>query len=427
MREKSSGLSWNKKSALFLISQSITLFGSTLVQMAIIWFVALSTASGVWVSAFTVCAYLPQFLISFLGGALADRFDKKKLIIGADLVIAIATLILFFAFPYITNNNALLGVILGVSVIRSIGAGIQMPTVNATIPILVPPEKLMKFNGINATMQSVVQFSAPAVAGLVLTFSSLRWVFLIDIATAIIGIVLLILIFFPNQEKNENSSLWKDMKVGLKYTFSDKFLGKLLITFGIFIFLCVPAGFLASLFVTRVYGDTYWYLTAVEVIGFIGMMAGGVIMTAWGGFKNRVKTLFLGLVSFGVLATLMGIIPNFIVYLVLMSLYGIALTMVQTATTTMIQEKSEPSKIGSVFGVMGAFYSGFLPLGMLAFGPLADLIDLRWIMVGSGAMLIILAITVILSKKFRYTINQDNQENIQLDEKIDQKDIMIEE
>ena len=126
-------------------------------------------------------------------------------------------------------------------------------------------------------------------------------------------------------------------------------------------------------------------------------------MTSWGGFKNRVKTLYVGIIAFGILAIGMGVIPNFIVYLILMFLYGIALTMVQTATTTMIQEKSEPSKMGSVFGVMSAFYSGFLPLGMLAFGPLADLIDLRWIMTGSGILLIFLSLTVLLNKTFRYS------------------------
>ncbi|MGN1096390.1 MAG: MFS transporter [Christensenellales bacterium] len=410
MKEKLLAMSREKKSVLFLISQSITLFGSTLVQMAIIWFVAMTTASGVWVSAFTVCAYLPQFLISFTGGILADRYDKKKIIIASDSIIALSTLGLFIAMPYVSNDNAMLGIILGVSVIRSLGAGIQTPTINATIPILVPKEKLMKFNGINSTMQSVVQFAAPAVAGLVLSFSSLRYIFIIDVATAVVGIGMLLFVLFPKQER-KNSSVWGDMKVGLKYSFSDKFLRKLLITFGIFIFLCVPAGFLASLFVSINYGNEYWYLSAVEIVGFVGMLIGGIIMTAWGGFKNRVTTLFAGIVAFGILAIGMGVIPNFIVYLILMFFYGIALTMVQTATTTMIQEKSDPSKTGSVFGVMSALYSGFLPVGMLVFGPLADLINLRWIMAGSGVLLIILSLTVILNKKFRYApITQSENE-----------------
>ena len=75
---------YKKKAALFLTSQGITLFGSSLTQFAIIWYVTMQTSSGVWVSAMTVSAFLPQFLVSFFSGALADRFSRKKLIILSD-------------------------------------------------------------------------------------------------------------------------------------------------------------------------------------------------------------------------------------------------------------------------------------------------------------------------------------------------------
>ena len=75
---------WKSQAILFLVSQCITLFGSTLVQMTIVWYVTILTSSGAWVAAFTVCSYLPQFLISFFVGAWADRYSRKKLIIGAD-------------------------------------------------------------------------------------------------------------------------------------------------------------------------------------------------------------------------------------------------------------------------------------------------------------------------------------------------------
>ena len=83
---------WQKRILLFLTSQCITLFGSTLVQMALVWYATMQTSSGVWVAAFTVCSYLPQFLISFIGGVWADRYHRKKLIIGADLLIAFVTI-----------------------------------------------------------------------------------------------------------------------------------------------------------------------------------------------------------------------------------------------------------------------------------------------------------------------------------------------
>ena len=286
------------------------------------------------------------------------------------------------------------------SVIRSLGAGIQTPAVNAVIPQLVPEDQIMRFNGINATMQSVVQFAAPAAAGALLTISTLSSTLLIDIATAIAGVGLLSAVTIPKQDiPNSEASVWKDMKTGVNYTLSEKLIRKVLTVYGLFIFLCVPAGFLSQLFVTRVYGETYWYLTAVELAGFIGMVAGGLLMSIWGGFRSRITTMSAGLIAFGSLAIGMGLSAHFVLYLALMLLYGIAITMVQTATTTLIQEKAELSMQGRVFGLLGAMYSGFLPVGMAVFGPMADVISLRWIMIGSGIALMVLSVFIGTGKK----------------------------
>ena len=393
---------WKSQAILFLVSQCITLFGSILVQMTIVWYVTILTSSGAWVAAFTVCSYLPQFLISFFAGAWADRYSRKKLIIGADSLIALATFLMVLAFPQITDRTVLLGGLLVMSVIRSLGAGIQTPAVNAVIPQLVPEEQIMRFNGINSTMQSVVQFAAPAAAGALLTVSTLSSTLMIDIATAIVGIGLLSAVMIPRQAlQNEGASVFTDMKIGIKYALSDKLIGKVLTVYGLFIFLCVPAGFLSQLFVSRVYGETYWYLTAVELAGFIGMVAGGLLMSVWGGFKSRVTTMSAGLIAFGSLAIGMGLSKQFALYLVLMIIYGVAITMVQTATTTLIQEKAEISMQGRVFGLLGAMYSGFLPVGMALFGPMADKIALQWIMVGSGIALLALSVFVCTNKEMR--------------------------
>ena len=389
---------WKRKTLLFLASQCITLFGSMIVQMSIIWYVTLKTSSGGWVAAFTICSYLPQFLISFFAGVWADRYNRKKLIVLADGVITIATLIMFLIMPMISSDFVLLSALLVISIVRSIGAGVQTPAVNAVIPHLVPAEYLMKYNGINATIQSIVQFIAPAVAGTVLSIGTFRSTLFIDILTALIGIGLLSCVLLPKQEvSNENISVFSEIKAGIHYSFSDKMIGKILIVYGLFILLSVPAGFMSALLVSRVYGDVYWYLTAVELVGFAGMALGGVLMGMWGGFKSRVKTFAFGLLILSIMTIGMGVSPYFILYLVMMFVYSIALTIIQTATTTIIQEKAEGSMLGRVFGLMGAMYSGFLPVGMAIFGPLADILPLQWIMVGSGIALVL--VTVYLQVK----------------------------
>lgn len=384
---------WKKRTIIFLISQSVTLFGSTLVQMAIIWYVTLNTSSGVWVAAFSVGSYLPEFLVSFWGGVWADRYDRKRLIMGADFVIAMVTLAMILLMSRISEERLLLVALLVMSAIRSLGAGVQTPAVNAVIPQFVPDGQRMRFNGINAAMQAAVRFAAPAVAGALMTVYTLREGLSVDILTAVLGIGILFFVRIPFQKKvKTGTSMMAELKEGILYAFSDRQIGRLLTVYGLFVFLSVPAGFLAGLFVSRVHGDTYGYLTLAELAGFAGMMIGGLLMSIRGVFRNRKAALLWGLTAFGAMAAGMGMAANFLLYLVLMLLYGVALTVVQTAITTLLQEKAEASMQGRVFGLLGSMYSGFLPAGMAIFGTLADRVPLQWIMAGSGMMLIAAAV-----------------------------------
>ncbi|MGN1041088.1 MAG: MFS transporter [Candidatus Fimimonas sp.] len=400
---------YKKKAALFLLSQGVTLFGSSLTQFALIWFVTKQTSSGLWVSAMTVAAFVPQFVISFFSGVWADRHSRKKLIILSDGMIALATLLLAVLLPKIPQGTPVLIALVIVSAIRSVGTGIQTPAVNAAVPQLVPEDKLMQFNGYNATVQSLVQFVAPAVAGAVLSWGTLQAALLVDVATAAVGISVLCAVAIPFEKKENAPSVFAEMKTGLKYAAQEKVVGRLLIVFGAFIFLCVPTGFMSTLFVARYYGDDYWKMTLVEVVGCVGMTLGGLAIGAWGGFKNRMKTLVLGIFAFGVLAVAMGALNNFVVYLALMAFYGVALTAVQTATTTLFQEQCPTEMQGRVFGLFGATYSGFLPLGMVVFGPLADVISLRLLMIISGALLVATSAIIVLDKKF-FLHTQNNAE-----------------
>lgn len=386
---------WRKRIILFFASQCITLFGSQIVQMAIVWYVTLQTNSGAWVAAFSVCSYLPQFFVCFIGGVWADRYNRKYLIIGADALIAAVTLAMMLIMPHITGDSVLLAALLLMSIIRSAGAGIQNPAVHAAIPQLVPEEHLMRYNGINATMQSVVQFGTPAAAAVVLTMGALPTTLLIDIITAFIGISVFCFIPLPNQRAlRETPSILEDVGVGIRYAYSCMTVRKTLLIYGLFIFLTVPAGYLSGLLVSRVFGDTYWYLTAVELVGFGGMMLGGLLMSIWGGFKSRRLTLAAGLWLFGLMAIGMGVSRHFVLYLAFMALYGIALTTVQTTITTVLQENSEASMQGRVFGLMSSLYSSCYPIGMALFGPMANAIPLQGIMFFSGAALLLVAGTV---------------------------------
>lgn len=115
-------------------------------------------------------------------------------------------------------------------------------------------------------------------------------------------------------------------------------------------------------------------------------------MSIWGGFKSRRKTLKIGLFLFGAMAIGMGLSHRFIFYLIFMMWYGIALSLVQTTITTLLQENVKISMQGRVFGFAGSLYCVCYPVGMVIFGLMADKIPLQSIIVGSGIFLILITI-----------------------------------
>ncbi len=391
---------WKSRAALFLISQCVTLFGSTLVQLGIVWYITLKTSSGGYVTLLTLCSFLPQAAMSLFGGAFADRYSKKKLIIIADAAIAVTTLALALIMPYIADDALLYVLILIVSALRSVGAGVQTPAVGAMIPRLVPEEQLMRFNGINSTVQSIIQFAAPAAAGAVMTLGTLNNTLYIDVATAVVGISVLAFIAVPcdiaQAPKAEGEDALSEIKAGVSYAAQTGTLRRALIIYGAFIFLSVPSGFLSALMVSRTFGESYVNLTVVEMVGFIGMVLGGVLLGTWGGFKSKKLTMLLGLALYGAFAVTLGLVTNFYVFAGAMLLMSFAIPIVQTAITTIIQETAQPQMHGRVFGLLGVMYSAFLPIGMALFGPLADVMPLNLLLVITGAALLLLAAAVLL-------------------------------
>lgn len=141
-------LNWKKSITRFLTAQTISLFGSSLVQYAIVWYITLTTSSGKMLTISTLCGFLPQILISLFAGVWIDRYDRKLMIMLSDSVIAVSTLLLAIAF---LSGHKSVWLLFAALVVRSAGTGIQTPAVNAMIPQIVPQTHFMKINGINST------------------------------------------------------------------------------------------------------------------------------------------------------------------------------------------------------------------------------------------------------------------------------------
>ncbi len=385
--------SWKRNMILFLSSQTISLFGSALVQYAIMWHISLATESGVMMTLYIICGFIPTFILSPFAGVWADRFNRKLLIILADALIALATLILAILFLMGHDEIWLLFVM---AAVRALGTGIQTPAVGAILPQIVPTEKLTQVNGINGTLQAIMTFVAPMASAALMTMASLEIIFFIDVITATIAIMTLLLFFkIPAHKKaseKQTTSYFSDFKQGIIYIKQHDFLKSFFLFFAIFFVLMAPASFLTPLQVIRSFGNEVWRLTAIEIAFSVGMMAGGGFIAAWGGFRNKVHTMTLASLLMGACTLALGLVPVFWIYLVFMAVFGLAMPLFNTPTLVLVQERVEESYLGRIFGVFGMISTSMMPVGMLIFGPIADVIRIEWLLIGTGLFILILAL-----------------------------------
>lgn len=384
-------INWKTSVTRFLSAQTISLLGSSIVQYAIIWYITLTTSSGKMLTISTLCGFLPQIFISLFAGVWIDRYERKKLIMLSDSVIAVSTLLLAAAFFMGHENTWFLFAVL---MIRSAGTGIQTPAVNAIIPQIVPEEHLMRINGINSTLSSVMMFLSPVISGSILSFAPLWAALLIDVVTAVIGVGITSTVFVNPQERRDGkgSSGLEEIKGGIFYLKENKFIRGLLIYQITILFLISPSAFLTPLMVSRSFGSEVWRLTASEMTYSLGMVLGGLLIASWGGFREKIKTTLLAGAAYGILMAGLGTAPVFLVYLLCNTMIGVTSPCYNTPLTVTIQEKVPSHLHGRIFSFMQIATSCALPLGMTFFGPLADRVPIRNLLAGAGGAVILVSV-----------------------------------
>lgn len=401
---------WKKNTALFLTSQTLSLFGTMLVQYAIMWHIVLETQSGAMMTIYILVAVLPTFFTSLLGGVWADRYNKKHLINLADGSIALISLAIAISLSTGIDSIALLMI---TACVRALGQGIQQPAVTSLIPFIVPEDKLLKINGLNSSLQSGINLLSPLVSASLMSLAPLQILFLIDVVTAVLAIsILYFLVKVPlmehKTENREKTSHFTDLTDGLKHLKYQKSLLLLVIFSGLNTFFISPF-VLIPLQVTRNFGADLWRLSAVEIGQGVGMIVGGLLVGVWC-FRNKIYAIGASSVIIGILNVSFGLWTNFTPYLVCMVIFGIIWPYFSTPGVTLIQERVAPDYLGRVLSVYTMLGSLAMPFGMLFFGPLADTIDINYIFIGTGAVMMFLGIMYFVSKTLRETGIKDNKE-----------------
>jgi DHA3 family macrolide efflux protein-like MFS transporter len=393
----------NKRNiVLYLASQIVSLFGSSLAQCVVFWYITLETQSGTMMTVAVIAGFLPTFLVSPFAGVWADRYDRKKIIMLADGLIAVATLALVAAFRL---GYGSVWVIIAVMAVRGFGQGIQQPAVSAFLPQLVMPEQLMRVNSINSSAQSAMMLISPALGGVLFTLFPIEVVFAVDVVTAALAIV--ILRFFVKSEKQaisptrEKVSYFGDLRQGISYIRKHPFVGRFFAYMIPLSVLIAPVAILFSLQITQKFGADAWRLSVNDAVFAVGMLMGSVLMMTWGGFKNRATTIAVGCAAMSVGTIAYGLVPTFWLFVAFSVLIGLSMVMFSTPSTVILQEKVDNEYLGRVMSIMSMMMTLGLPVGLLIFGPIADVIGLWLEFVLTGAAMLGITIAFAADRKMR--------------------------
>ena len=317
----------------------------------------------------------------------------------ADGFIALATLALAVSFLFGFRRMELLLIASGV---RSLGAGVQTPAVSAIYPQLVPKKHLTKVQGINQTLGSALTLLSPAIGGLLLGTVGIVGAFFVDVATAALAILVMSRIHVEHPPAvNTKKSVWKDIGVGVSYIWRHKRLCRLIICV-LFSFLFItPAFVLTPLMIERTFGNEVWRLTVNELVWSVSLIISGIFVSVKGKFHNKPRSIAVCIVGFGITFGLLGVSWNFASFLVFMGTAGFFWPVLSTVQSVFVQETVSLDMLGRVFSVIQIIMMGAVPIAILFFGPLADVIRVETLLLISSVLLAIVGFLYGVSERRR--------------------------
>ena len=375
--------------------QAFSLLGSSLVQFALVWWLTKTTGSATVLATATMVAILPGIVIGPIAGTLVDRWKRRWVMVVADGVIALTT-----AWAVFLTWNGLLQPwhVYVIMFVRATAGGFHWPAMQASTSLMVPERLLSRVAGLNQTLYGLMQIAAPPLGALLLSVSSLPVILMIDVVTAAMAIVPLLFIDVPQPSRQEiepgagKPSVLQDLRAGLRYVIRWPGLLLLMIIATAINFLISPAFSLMPILVVKTFQGGAWQLGGLQSAFGIGMLVGGLILSAWGGFRRRIVTSLVGLIGMGAGITVMGLVPPQAFGLAVAAIFvaGLMNPIVNGPVMAVMQATVEPEMQGRVFTLLQSAASAMSPLSLAIAGPVADAFGVQvWYVAGGLACLAI--------------------------------------
>jgi len=320
-------------------------------------------------------SFAPTVLLSPIAGALVDRWNRKLVMILSDLAaglstIAILTLLLLDRLEiwHLYVAGAFSGVF----------GSFQFPAYNAAITTMIPKQHYGRANAMVGMAGSATEVIAPILAGALLVVLGIRGVLVIDIATFVFAILVLLCVVIPQPEETRHGreahgSVWSESLYGFKYMLEHRsFLALILLILGANITLLIGLTVLPPMVLART-GSDELILGAVQTALGIGGVAGGLIMSLWGGPKRKILGVLVGLAGLSLVGeVVIGLGRSTYLWATGAFFVTFFLALLNTSSGAIWQVKVPPDVQGRVFAVRRMVGALGAPVAMLIAGPLAD-------------------------------------------------------
>ena len=410
------------------LGQLVSLIGSGLIGFALSVWVFEQTGQATPFALTALFSILPQILLAPIGGAIADRWNRKAIMLIFDSLAGLTTLAA--AFLLLTGRMEI-WMIYVITTVESICGAFQQPAYSASIVMLVPKEQLTRANSMIQMGEAIQSIITPLLAGVLVTTVGMRGIIVIDIATYLLALATLVFVRIPQPERKEEtkekSNIFKDIAFGWRYLAERRgLLGLQLYFASVNFFMNISAVMLGPLILS--FGSATALGVAQTIMG-AGMLGGSLIMSVWGGpKKGKVKALIGFLVLSGMGFIVAGLQPSLTFVSAGLFILMFFLPFGSGPASALFASKIAPDVQGRVFATRRMISQSMMPLAFILSGVLADnvfnpllveggrLADTfvgRWIGVGpsrgvglmliaSGLILLVVSFFVYLNPRIRH-------------------------
>ena len=371
MSSKPSGM---KAFILVWIGQVFSMIGSQMTNFAMGIWAWEQTGKATSLAMVNFFAFAPLIIFTPIAGVLVDRWNRKLVMALSDIGAGCVTLTIFILL--LTGNLQIWHLYI-TGAVGGIFAAFQWPAYSAAITLMVPKKHYARTSGMISMAGSGVGIIAPILAGFLIGIIGISGIVAIDLATLVIALVFLLMVFVPEPKKKtadrSKGAFFSELAYGFRYIINRKPLLYLQLVFFLGnLFFTVAYTLLNPMILATTSGDST-ILGSVQSAGAIGGLVGGMIMTAWGGPKKKIHGVLGGWIAMGALGLmLMGIGRSLPFWLAAHFLMMVVNPILNGANQAIWQLKTAPEVQGRVFSVRRLVAQITAPISMLIAGPLAD-------------------------------------------------------